>query len=106
MVKNTLYRRKNDKLGGDWKSEKASKMFANFSGQITELGNDDCNRLKTLYPNGNTDTKSSSQTYDYGVGHTFGYLNKALHSHFDLYLKSARTDSQRGVIKIHKHTCQ
>lgn len=98
MVKNTLYRRKNDKIGGNWKEEKAYKLEAGFGGQITDQ---DCNPENIA--KGQTKNNQKSQTYDYGVGHWYKLTYESLGSYYNLYIKnSTKTDGKYNVIKLYR----
>ena len=100
VVKNTFYKKNNK---GKWKSEKAHKMFANFSGQIAKSR--ECN-LFTIYPQGCSSSKKDNLTYDYGVGESFWIGKKSIKSAFTVHATSSgQTDSRTDVLELHDANC-
>jgi hypothetical protein len=100
VVENTIYKRKNGKIGKKWERYNAPKMYASFSGRIAK--SDDCN-LEPINPQGHVKEGNSSQTYDYGVGYKFFVARETLGSEFELYLKNkyTLTDRRTNVLRLH-----
>lgn len=111
VVKNTLYKRKNGKIGGKWKEEKAYKMFANFSGEIADGRESSCRVLYPITPSGETKNDKKSHTYDYGVRDFISWLEwfsvakESIGSEFKLYINSTQTDHKKDALKLHQKNC-
>jgi hypothetical protein len=98
VVKNNFYKKR---ANGNWYSQNAYKMFANFSGRIA-YGRD-CN-LVTIYPNGCCSNNTNHLTYDYGVGRAFWITIKSIKSAFSIEMyQNGATDSKTDVIELHDY---